>query len=97
MADDAEKKVKVKVPTPRKRDRQNETRRLQNQAFKSKAKTAWRSFEESLEKGEKESIQTALNSVYALMDKAAKRGIFKQNKADRLKSRAFARALSETS
>lgn len=96
MAEETEKKPKVKRPTPVKRIIQSEKRRLSNQAFKSRVKTAWRQFDESLVKGEQDSMKAALNLVYGLMDKGAKRGLFKQNKADRLKSRASARVASKT-
>lgn len=88
---ETEKKAKTKRPTAKKCDLQNEKRRLRNQAFKSRVKTVWRTFDASLAKGENDLMKEALTQVYSMMDKAAKRGIFKQNKADRLKARAAAK------
>lgn len=83
-----EKKApKVKRPTALKRDIQNEKRRLQNRSFKSRIKTAVRSFEKvAAEKNEPEA-KAQLDSVYSLIDKAVKMGIFKVNKGARLKSK----------
>lgn len=90
MAEEQEKK-KVRRPSALKRDMQNEKRRLMNKSFKSNVRTAMRTFEEALEKKESASIQTALNSVYSLMDRGVKRGLFKPNKASRTKARLAAK------
>lgn len=93
MSKEAEKKkVKVKQPTPLKRDLQSEKRRLRNKAFKSSVKTAVRHFEETLLKGDKVATQENLNTIYSMMDKGVKRGVFKLNKASRTKMRLTARA-----
>lgn len=95
MAKEPATKAKVKRPTPLKRDIQNEKRRLRNKAFKSSVRTAMRSFEEALPKGEEALIKEQLDNVYSLMDKGVKRGIYKLNKASRTKSRLAARAVAK--
>ncbi|MDF2578148.1 MAG: rpsT [Chlamydiales bacterium] len=97
MAND-KPKTKTKVPTAIKRDLQNEKRRLINKMFKSKVRTAVRNFEEALSKtGDATQISDKLNAVYSLMDKGVKRGVFKDNKASRTKSRLSARVSAKAS
>lgn len=82
-----EKKAKTKRPTALKRDIQNEKRRANNRSFKSKVKTAIRSFEtESSQKNETEA-KARLSGVFSLLDKGVKMGIYKLNKVARLKSK----------
>lgn len=89
----AEKKDSPKKrPTAEKRVLQNEKQRLVNKAFKSKARTAMRNFENTLKKNDSEAVQKALNEIYSLMDKGIKRGIYKHNTASRTKARCTARA-----
>lgn len=95
MAKEAKDAKKVKRPTPLKRDIQNEKRRERNKSFKSSVRTAIRSFEESLPKGDAAAIKENLNNVYSMMDKGVKRGIFKLNKASRTKARLTARAAAK--
>ncbi|MBM3198169.1 MAG: 30S ribosomal protein S20 [Chlamydiae bacterium] len=83
MATETEKKAKVKKPTALKRDLQNERNRLRNKSFRSRVSTAIRDFVGS----DKSQAQEKLSLVYSLVDKGLKKGIFKQNKADRIKSR----------
>ncbi len=79
------KESKPKRPTAKKRDIQNEKRRMHNRSFKSRMKTAVRSFEKNvIEKNESEA-KAQLNSVYSLLDKGVKTGIYKLNKVSRLK------------
>ena len=87
----AEKKEvkKVKRSTALKRDDQNLRRREQNKSYKSRVRTAIRSFHEKLEKGEP--ADKVLDDVYSLLDKCVKTGVFKLNKASRTKSRLAAR------
>lgn len=86
MAEEKKDK-KVKRPTAQKRDLQSEKRRLQNRAFKSRIKTAIRSFEEVAAAKNEQEAKAQLDSVYSLIDKAVKSGIYKLNKASRLKSK----------
>lgn len=93
MAEKGKKKeAKVKRPSALKRDIQNEKRRLSNRSHKSQVLTAIRSLTASISKNEsKEETQDKLNKIYSLMDKGVKRGVFKENKASRTKSRLAAR------
>lgn len=93
MAKEPEKKVKR--PTALKRDLQNEKKRLSNKIYKSRARTAIRSFEEAVVKGDGEQAQVKLSVVYGLLDKCVKIGVYKLNKASRTKSRLAARALAK--
>jgi small subunit ribosomal protein S20 len=92
MAKEEKEVKKVKRPTALKRDMQNSKKRLHNKAYKSQVRTAMRSFEEAVAKGEKATAQSSLNEVYSLLDKCVKKGILKINKASRTKSRLAARA-----
>lgn len=78
---------KVKRPTALKRDMQNEKRHERNKAFKSQVKTAIRSLKETEGSKNEELLKEKLSTVYSLMDKGVKRGVFKPNKASRTKSR----------
>lgn len=89
------KAVKVKRPTALKRDMQAEKANERNRAFKASVKTAVRKLETSLEGTNKAEQQTNLDQVFSLMDKGAKRGIYKENKASRLKSRLATRTLAK--
>jgi small subunit ribosomal protein S20 len=88
-----EKKQKLKRPTALKRDIRNEKHRIINKSFKSNARTTMRSFEEALKAQDKVRIQDALNTLYSVMDLGIKRGIYKPNKAARVKARATQKAL----
>lgn len=86
MADANKEAKKKKIPTPQKRMAQNTKRRALNRSFKSSVRTAINAFEKALSAGEKEKMQSALNTVYSLMDKGVKKGIYKENKAARVKT-----------
>jgi small subunit ribosomal protein S20 len=86
---------KVKRPTALKRDLQNKKRRLDNKIYKSRVRTAVRSFHESLEKGDQAVSKAKLDDVYSILDKCAKKGVFKLNKVSRTKSRLAARAVAK--
>ncbi|MBN4067083.1 30S ribosomal protein S20 [Simkania negevensis] len=88
----AKETKRTKRPTALKRDSRNEKHRIINKAFKSRVRTAVRSFESILKGSDKALVQEKLNEVYSLLDQGAKRGMFKKNKASRLKSRFCARA-----
>lgn len=83
--------VKKKVPSAVKRNIQAEKKRLINRSFRSRVRTAVRSFEDSLKEKNEEKIQEQLSNVYSLMDKGVKRGVFQRNKASRTKARFAAR------
>lgn len=82
-----EKPKKKKKPTALKRDIQNTKKRLSNQIFKSRVRTAIRTFEKGLAQKDSSVAQKDLNLVFSLMDKGVKKGIFKANQASRFKSR----------
>lgn len=84
--------AKVKRPSALKRDLQNEKRRLRNRSYRASVLTSIRSLEKSLtDKESEEIVKTKLNTIYSLMDKGVKRGVFKLQKAARTKSRLTAR------
>lgn len=96
MAKQEEKaEKKVKRPTAIKRDLQNKKRRMNNRVYKSRVRTAIRSFQESIEKGDQAVTTEKLNEVYSILDKCAKKGVFKLNKVSRTKSRLAARAVAK--
>jgi small subunit ribosomal protein S20 len=68
--------------------------RLQNRFYKTSVRTLTKLFLENLEtykvsptNEKKEELQTILNSVYKLIDKACKKNIFHKNNAARKKSK----------
>jgi len=84
-----------------KRVRINERNRLNNSRYKSLVKTFTKKYLQSLEayklnptEENKETLLLLLNLAYSKIDKAKKKNIFKQNTADRRKSR-LAKALSK--
>lgn len=85
---------KERRPQALKRDLQSKKRRTQNRAEKSRIKTAIRQLDELKAKGDVEKVKESLNEVYSLLDKSVKKGVFKQNKASRTKSRLAARVLA---
>ena len=91
MADAKKDKEKKRKPTALKRDEQSIKRNQRNRSFKSKVTTALRSLEDTLSKKDAASVKTKLNEIYSLMDKGVKKGIYKSNKAGRVKSRLHAR------
>lgn len=90
MADD--KKAKKRRPTALKRDIHNVKRREINKSFKSRVHTATRALDAALVSKDQPAVKDSLQSVYSMMDKGVKRGIFKLNKASRTKARYAARA-----
>lgn len=91
MAEEKEIKKKTKRPTAIKRDLQNEKRRLENKSFKSKVRTTLRTFEEAYESKNQANAKEALSAVFSIMDKGVKKGVYKPNTVNRLKTRAFAK------
>lgn len=82
------KPQKPKKPTAKKRVIQSQKRNLINKAFKSRVRTSLNKLTDFAEKKDKESLTQELNTINSLMDKGVKRGIYKQNKANRVKSNA---------
>lgn len=80
-----EKKTpKKKLDTALKRRKQDEKKCMQNRVLKSRVHTERIKFAKETDPTKK---KTLLNSVYSIIDKTVKKGIFKKNKAARLKSR----------
>jgi len=90
MADNEPKKMKPKMATAKKRFIQSQKRREVNKAARSQVKSQLRSLREIIQKRDAEQGQQSLQKVYSLLDKAAKKGLVKPNKASRLKSRLSA-------
>lgn len=90
-----EEAKKTKRPTALKRDLQNEKRRLNNRIYRSRVRTAIRAFDESLAKGDQAVTAEKLNEAYSILDKCAKKGVFKINKVSRTKSRLAARSVAK--
>jgi small subunit ribosomal protein S20 len=83
---------KVKRPSALKRKLQSEKKRLTNRSYRASVLTSIRSLEAALSQKEApEAIKAKLDSIYSLMDKGVKRGIYKPQKAARTKSRLAAR------
>ncbi|MGD2168970.1 MAG: 30S ribosomal protein S20 [Chlamydiota bacterium] len=85
MAEQANKSKK-KRPTAQKREIQNLKRRMINKSHKSYIRTTIRGLEESLTEKQDENSQSFLNKLFSLYDKGVKKGIIKQNKANRKKA-----------
>ena len=81
-----DKKKAVRRPSALKRDLQSIRRNLINRSYKAKVSTAIRSLKEAVSQKETESLKTKLNQVVSLMDKGVKKGVYKANKANRVKS-----------
>ena len=90
-----EETKKVKRPTALKRDMQSQKRRILNRTDKSQVKTAVKDFQEALTKGDEALTKEKLNQAYSILDKCAKKGVFKLNKVSRTKSRLAARAAAK--
>ena len=71
--------------------RRSEKRRLRNKSAKSALRTQIRKVLGTVEKKDKAAAQTELRAAYALLDKAAQKGIIHANSAARHKSRLAAR------
>ncbi len=91
-ADQKEKETKkVKRLTPQKRQDQNDKRRVQNKAMRSRFRSSVKAFLDSLKSGDKASQMTCFSEVSSLVDKGVNKGLYKKNKASRVKARLTAR------
>ncbi len=95
--DKSQQKAKKKLPTALKRMRQDEAKRQRHRAFKSRVRTAVRTFEAALSNNDQEKKAVSLQSLYSLLDKGVKVHIYKKNKAARDKSRFAALASKPSS
>ncbi len=73
--------------TAKKRLKQSEKRRILNLRYKRRMKKVVKEIRELVEKGKKKEGKKLLPTAYKIIDKAAKRGIIKENTASRKKSR----------
>lgn len=89
MAEKENATKKAKRPSALKRHIQSEKRRVLNKTFRSKVATAIKTLEKAIKTAED---QGQLSAVYSLADKGVKKGIFKANKAARIKSRMTKKA-----
>lgn len=88
MADAKAPKAKVKRSSAQKRNLQSQRRRIANRSFRSEVLTAIRGVEKALSQKEStEILKDKLSGIYKLVDKGVKKGVYKQNKAARVKSR----------
>lgn len=71
----------------KKRLKQNKKRYVLNLRYKRKMKESVKEIRDLLKEGKKKKAKDLLSSVYKVIDKAAKRGIIKENTASRKKSR----------
>jgi small subunit ribosomal protein S20 len=85
-----EVKKKTKRPTALKRNMQAIECNKRNRSFKARVATTLRSLKEIAPKNDKAATQAKLNEVYGLLDKGVKKGVFKLNKARRLKAQMSA-------
>lgn len=90
MADKTKEEKKQRKPSALKRDLQGAERNLRNRSFKSKVSTALRALKESVAQKDLAGSKEKLNNVFSLMDKGVKKGVYKLNKASRVKARLTA-------
>ena len=74
-------------PQAKKRARQNDTRRTQNSALRSKMRTYIKSVKSAIDAGEKEKAQEAYKAAVPVLDSMSGKGIVQKNTAARYKSR----------
>lgn len=85
------------TPQARKRVRQNDKKRIQNAAMRSRMRTQIKKTHSAITKGEGSVVTAQLSSVSSILDNYARKGLLAKNKASRLKSRINARAKSLSS
>jgi small subunit ribosomal protein S20 len=91
-AAEKKKEGKQRQSSAKKRDLQGEKRRLRNRSYRAEVSTAIRGLEQGIaEKEAPEALKLKLSSLFSLMDKGVKRGVYKVQKASRTKSRLAAR------
>lgn len=90
MAAEKKEKARSRKPSALKRDQQSLKKNLRNRMFKSQVASLMRSFKSALSEKNSAEVASSLNAVNSIMDKGVKKGIFKLNKASRVKSRLHA-------
>lgn len=92
MAEEKDKEnKKVKRPTSQKREMQNERKRQENKAIRSRLRTTVKAFLESVKAADKQKQKACYAEISSLVDKGVNKGVFKLNKASRVKARLAAR------
>jgi len=76
------------IKSAEKRMRQTVTCTEINKSKKSRINSSRRGLKDAIQAGEKEKAHAALAGLCSALDKGAKSGVIKSNKADRSKSRA---------
>ena len=74
-----------------KRIKQDEKRNLSNRIRKTRAHNTERVFDEAIAAGDKDGAAKALEACFSTLDRAAQAGSIHKNRADRKKSRLYAR------
>lgn len=92
MAKEKKEAKKTRRPTAQKREIQNSKKRARNKAFKSQVRTAIRGLDDAFVKKDETKVQEKLKTIYSLMDTGVQKGLYKLNKAKRIKSRYASRA-----
>ena len=90
----AEETKKIKKPTTIKRQMQSEKKRLRNKADRTRVKSHVKIFLSDVSSKKLENAATSLQEIYSLVDKAVKKGVYKKNKASRVKARMAARLVA---
>jgi small subunit ribosomal protein S20 len=75
------------LPTSIKDLRQNKRRKVFNDRLRNRMKRAIKKQNTLVEQGKKEEAEKNIKNVYKVLDKAARKNVIKEGKADRIKSR----------
>jgi small subunit ribosomal protein S20 len=75
------------LPTSIKDLRQNKRRKVYNDRLRNRMKRAIKKQNTLVEQGKKEEAEKNIRNVYKVLDKAARKNVIKEGKADRIKSR----------
>jgi small subunit ribosomal protein S20 len=75
------------LPTSIKDLRQNKRRKVFNDRLRNRMKRAIKKQNTLVEQGKKEEAEKNIRNVYKVLDKAARKNVIKEGKADRIKSR----------
>ncbi len=75
------------IQSAKKRARQNDKRRAQNMALRSRLRTALRKVLTAIRKGNKEAAQQVYRAATPEIDRMVSKGILNKNRAARYKSR----------
>ncbi len=82
------------IQSAKKRARQNDKRRAQNMALRSRLRTALRKVLIAIQKGDKDSARQVYKAAAPEIDRMVTKGILNKNRAARYKSRLNAKVKS---